>query len=147
MAAHLWHPKRPVQQGSAPLEPSFGIEQYLTYLAYSGQYNVEQGVVSHNLSNCLVPDWEGKTLKRYLGGYEQGFSLTTAPMITDEAIDFTHESHQKLSWLPDIKRPDCPTIDFAGCWQLSSINVGDGQMKGESKGQCIITKQGICRFR
>jgi Lipocalin-like domain len=47
-----------------PLSPSAGVEQrataFSTYLAYYGYYQVESGLLIHEVQTSLFPDWSGQ---------------------------------------------------------------------------------------
>lgn len=139
MAAHLWHPKR----RNSLLESKLTEEELLTYVAYTGNYQVDKGIVSHSVKLSLQPDTEGKILTRYLEKHNDNLTLLTSPLILSEDGQFSSADYQKVSWkaLPTIAKAPAETL--TGCWQLSSISgLRDSLCNQAFKGQCIITADG-----
>ena len=137
-ALHAWHPKRPTNC----FGPPFDSERYLTYFAYGGSYKQQSGIVEHRVQTCLVPNWDGKTLRRTIEQNtppDHGFSLLTGPVINQQEQQYGIEMHQKLKWQPLNEQPQAKlSPQYIGPWQLLSLS-GDDSFNG----QCLITEQGI----
>jgi 3-oxoacyl-(acyl-carrier-protein) synthase/surfactin synthase thioesterase subunit/aryl carrier-like protein len=139
MAAHLWHPER--LQGKTELQAS--PEKLMTYLAYTGEYAVEKGIVNHQVSVSLFADLENKMLPRYIDQTESEFTLSTSPLIMEKEEQDRLSLYQKLTWAPCSSNPAISAVPIKGCWQLAHITGLPDEMKDKPfKGQCIITAEG-----
>jgi polyketide synthase PksN len=138
VAAHLWHPSRP-----ASMECDSPVELFTTYIAYSGDYSYRPGILDHGVEVALLPDMEGKTLKRYVERQGSDLYLATSPVVMSDGRQEDFAAYQKLTWGPCADEPGVRVADLTGTWRLVEITASPAELSGsEFKGMCIVTEDG-----
>ncbi len=139
MAAHTWHPNRLPNSS----DEYSSIEDYMTYQAYSGDYEVNQGVIEHHVLADTSHRFDGKTLRRYLDWDEHNLVLATSPVVMEGGKQDGSSSYQSLVWSPMVLDKTIDVCELVGCWELRNITSVIMEITDmEWKGRCIIMPEG-----
>jgi acyl transferase domain-containing protein/surfactin synthase thioesterase subunit/NAD(P)-dependent dehydrogenase (short-subunit alcohol dehydrogenase family)/aryl carrier-like protein len=140
MAAHMWHPNRPVKRDRPPPAD----EAAFTYVAYDADYRYLKSTVDHEIAMSTIPGQERKTLRRYVESDGNNLILSTSPVVMKCGNQEELAGHQEIVWkrMPDMA--NTAAISLAGCWELISIRGAKIPFLNDScRGRCIITSNGL----
>ncbi|MEE9355675.1 MAG: lipocalin-like domain-containing protein [Methylococcaceae bacterium] len=146
MAAHLWSSSRLTCHSCDILNDNDPIEKMLTYLSYSGDYDVKQGVIEHTVAVSTDPNFVNDNLIRYYSIDKQHLTMVTAPLTTKHHKQSKSSTHSRLVWEEveqDINYIGHPIV---GSWVLQAYQEENEQQDlvlGESpEGVLILTPEG-----
>ncbi len=143
MAAHLWNATRRINDATKCSDKDQAVETMLTYLAYSGDFLVQQGVIEHTVQVSTDPNFVNDNLIRYFQLQDNTITLNTAPLTTKNSRQSKSSVYSQLKWEEvdnDAIYEEHPLI---GSWKLDIYRVnGKDKMGNSPSGLLILTEQG-----
>lgn len=151
MAAHIWNPAREERVTTKDkATESHLIESCISYLAYSGKFQIDDGIVAHDVLSSTDPNFEGDTLLRYLNVNRKTkkIILNTAPLTFLERHQNKASGFSRLVWNECLPSTAPSHISqqhaLSGTWRLKNYRNKQGYALGDSpKGTLIFTECGF----